>query len=82
MGADTEQGTTVERKTTVLSKKVWSLESKKEKIMGINTNGTIPISLQKSMKENKMYLTDYVDPSTSKRRYVQKINGVIEIKDI
>lgn len=85
MDANTEQNSrpsVLDPRTNQLSRKVWDMEISKDKVMNINANGTVPMRTQMRMKENIMHLTDYIDSSTGKRRYVQKINGVIEIKDI
>lgn len=70
-----------DNKTHQLSKKVWDLEGKKDSMLNINKDGSIPMSIQMKMQSNKLMLTDYVD-GTGKRRYVQKVNNKIEIKDI
>jgi hypothetical protein len=78
----TQSTKVIDNKTQQLSKKVWRLEGIKDKVINIDSSGRIPLEVTRTLESNKLFITNYVDSSTSKRRYIQKVNGKIEIKDI
>lgn len=73
----------VENKGSLLSRKVWDMESTKPKTINVNTNGTIPMRTQMRMESNILIPTDYVEPTgvnAGKRLHIQKINNIVESK--
>ena len=89
MDSNREQSTpvVVENKGSLISRKVWDMESTTPKIMNVNGNGTIPMIIQMKMDKNKLMPTDYVDnvtgsPTIGKRLHIQKINNTVESKYI
>ena len=89
MDKDREQSTpvVVENKGSLISRKVWDMQTTTDKALNVNGNGTIPMRIQMRMDKNKLIATDYVDnitgsPTIGKRLHIQKINNIVESKYI